>query len=163
MGKAQRGRWDISDGIKQLLLDAKDGHLPANFDQWGLANNAGTTVGHMTVTYGWLPADFDRWELADEDGWTVAHQAAHCRHIPDNFNRWGLVDNNGLTVLGHILSSTQSDKYLSRWEKEVPLCKTKMDWEAFKKELPEVHMRFSVAEQLSDNGHTTDAIIANWL
>jgi len=42
---------------------------------------SGRKVAHVAARYGCLPADFDQWDLADEDGQTVAHVAAAWGHL----------------------------------------------------------------------------------
>ena len=61
--------------IMQLYAQARAGTLPADFDQWELADADGWTVAHAAARFGRLPADFDQWELADASGWTVAQVA----------------------------------------------------------------------------------------
>ena len=56
---------------------ASEGHLPPDFDQWGLADDSGWTVAHEAASEGHLPPDFDRWEIADDTGWTVADVVQH--------------------------------------------------------------------------------------
>jgi hypothetical protein len=95
---------------------------------------------------GTLPPNFNQWQLATKRGWTVAHVAAKYGHLPADFDQWGLVDNGGLTVLRLLLLSIaeSSDKHTTRWGKERPLCKTSEDWEVFKKELPEIYMKYTI-------------------
>ena len=40
---------------------ATKGTLPADFNQWDLADKYSRTVAHIAATYGTLPADFDQW------------------------------------------------------------------------------------------------------
>jgi hypothetical protein len=126
------------------------GNLPAKFDQWGLANSDGWTVAHAAAMNGPLPLNFDLWGLDNETGWTVAHEAARYGQLPDSFSQWGMSNNSRTSVLGCLRFSGQADEYLSRWEKEKPLCKTDADWSVFKAELPEVYYRYAVNEVMSD-------------
>jgi hypothetical protein len=74
---------------------AEKGTLPADFDQWELADKDGWTVAHQAAYYGHLHGTSDLWGLADKDGWTVAHVAAHQGHLPTDlpadFAYWGSV------------------------------------------------------------------------
>jgi hypothetical protein len=63
-----------------------------------LADHNGRTVAHVAAVYGHLPKDFDQWGLADNNGWTVAHEAAKWAHLPVNFSQWDLVDGNDVRV-----------------------------------------------------------------
>ena len=79
---------------------AKD-HLPPDFDQWDIANRAGCAVAHVQATHGLARWGFDRWDMSDKYGWSVAHAAAWHRKLPENFDRlrlWDLADDNGITV-----------------------------------------------------------------
>jgi ankyrin repeat protein len=76
---------------------ALEGALPADFSQWGHADEYGVTVAHWAGAYGHLPAHFNQWDLADNNGKTVAHWAGAYGHLPDNFSQWDLVD---ISVLG---------------------------------------------------------------
>jgi hypothetical protein len=83
---------------------AKVGMLPADFDQWQLADMQGWTVAHIAALYRHLPDNFKQWGLAsaDNDGWTVAHVAAMINTLPVlgpwKFTQWDLADDNGWTV-----------------------------------------------------------------
>jgi hypothetical protein len=123
---------------------ARSGDLPAGFNQWGLAHQ-GEAVAHAAAVYGYLPDDFDQWELLNINGWTVAHVAAAYKHLPANFSRWGLVSNDGQTVLSYFLLASPE----TRWERK-PLCKTDADWEVFKRELPEIHQKYTIGECMLD-------------
>ena len=61
--------------------DARSGYLPADFDQWDLADEDGMTVAHTAAKSGHLPPDFDRWDLADKRGQTVREVAERRLHI----------------------------------------------------------------------------------
>jgi hypothetical protein len=145
-------QWGLADedGVTVAQVASMHGHLPADFDQWDLANKNGWTVAHSTAMRRHLPAHFSQWDLADNKGWTVAHIAASWGHLPVDFKQWDLADNEGLTVLGQLLLSTRSDKFISRWEKERPLCKTDADWAVFKTELPEIHQKYIISEHMLD-------------
>ena len=94
-------QWDLADedGCTVAHVAAYCGKLPPDFDQWDLANKYGWTVSHIVAKSGNLPPDFDQWDLADDKtGWTVAHAAARSGHLPPDFDRWDLADKNGLTV-----------------------------------------------------------------
>jgi hypothetical protein len=174
---------------------AEKGALPADFDQWGLANEGGWTIAHRAAWFRYLPDDFDRWDwaavytgrtvaheaaasgylpvdfnqwaLADKEGWTVAHEAAECGHLPVDFDQWGLADNKERPVLrallfipkavNHVVSA-KSDKHMSRWGKERPLCKTDADWEVFKTELPEIYQKYSISECMLDVDNDQEAL-----
>jgi hypothetical protein len=132
---------------------AKEGALPADFNQWDLVGNDGWTIAHESAMRGTIPASFSYWgALGGVRGWTVAHIAANHQNLPDDFNQWSIADKDGLTVLGHILRDlhTQSDKYMTRWEKERPLCRTEADWDTFKTELPDVYQKYSISEYMLD-------------
>jgi hypothetical protein len=98
-----------------------------------------------------LPVNFDQWELVTHGGWTVAHEATQWDHLPDHFDRWGLTDDNGLSVLGYFLMSQTSHtdpsvefKFMSKWSAEKPLCKTEADWDVFRTELPEIYRKYAI-------------------
>jgi hypothetical protein len=154
-------QWDLADadGMTVAQVAAMYGHLPADFDQWGLANGNGWTVAHSTARWSHLPAHFGQWDLTDRDGQAVAHVAARHGFLPVSFSQWSLVDNGGLTVLGQLLSNiTRLDKYVARWEKERPLCKTDVDWMVFKKELPEIYQKYSISECMLDTDNDQEAL-----
>jgi len=88
-------RWTFAAAMEAAQL----GHLPADFDQWDLANRSGRTVAHSAAFCGHLPADFDQWDLADNNGVTVAHTAALSGHLPTDFDQWDLANRSGRTVL----------------------------------------------------------------
>jgi ankyrin repeat protein len=141
---------------------AQNGTLPADFDQWGLVNANGRTVAHYAAHYGNLPDNFSQWNLTDKHGWTVAHTAAWTGHLPEDFDQWGLAnstDINGLAVLSHFLRSPHSDRYLSRWKTEKPLCKTDADWEVFKVVLPEIYQKYSISECMLDVDNDQEAML----
>jgi hypothetical protein len=138
---------------------AKEGTLPAAFSQWGLADEYGWTVAHWAAFHGDLPADFTLWDLADKNRYTVAHAAAVYGHLPEDFTHWGLANNDGLTVLHQLLSSiAKSDKYMTRWEKERPLCEADEDWKVFRTELPEVYQKHTIREHMLDADNDQEAL-----
>ena len=57
--------------LDTLIKQARDGTLPPDFDQWGIAKADGWTVAHEAAYHGHLPPDFDRWTLATDTGITV--------------------------------------------------------------------------------------------
>jgi hypothetical protein len=77
---------------------ARQGTLPANFDQWGLDDGDGWTIAHAAAQWGRLPKYFNQWDLADSDGRTVAHIAAANGSLPVDFNQWDLADSDGWAV-----------------------------------------------------------------
>jgi hypothetical protein len=154
----------IGQSYKEYVAMAKNGTLPADFDQWELANEYGWTVAHVAAQWGYLPVlgpeTFSRWDLADGYGSTVAHEVARIGTLPENFSQWGLVDNNGLTVLRQLLSSSiKSDKYVTMWRKERPLCNADVDWHAFKVELPEIYAKHTIDTSMGDASSTCMSII----
>jgi hypothetical protein len=142
----------VSKEYNKYVEFAKHGTLPADFDQWGLTDENGWTVAHTAAWEGGLlPAGFEQWSLAGKEGWTVAHVAAMNDILPADFDQWGLADDKERTVLRQLLlSSTRLDKYVARWGKEKPLCKTEVDWRIFKKELPEIYQKYSISECMLD-------------
>jgi hypothetical protein len=129
----------------------KENVLPTGFDRWELADKDGWTVAHIAAWRGHLPDNFDQWDMADKDGATVAHSCARWGHLPAGFDQWGLANNDGLTVLCQLLlSTTRQDKYVTRWEKKGPLCKTDIAWNAFKTALPEIYQKYTVVELFDD-------------
>jgi hypothetical protein len=42
---------------------------------------------------GSLPADFNDWTLANKNGWTVAYEATCRGHLPAEFKDWLLAEN----------------------------------------------------------------------
>ena len=85
--------------IMRLYRQARAGTLPADFDQWALADADGWTVAHEAARFGSLPADFDQWALADGyTGRTVAHVAVRWGRLPPDFDQWELADASGWTV-----------------------------------------------------------------
>jgi hypothetical protein len=156
-------QWELAapTGITVAHEAALWGNLPADFSQWGLAANDRWTVAHTAAREGHLPADFNQWTLADKNGRTVAHVAARFRHLPDNFDQWGLSNDKGRTVLECLLPfsvSADPDPHMSRWGKERPLCKTDADWEIFKKELPEIYQKYTVSECMLDIDSDQEAL-----
>jgi hypothetical protein len=136
---------------------AYHGHLPVGFNQWGLSDNKRGTVAHMAARHGNLPADFDQWGIANKDGYTVAHEAAHYGRLPVSFSQWSLNDSRGLTVLGQLLIAAKSNKFVSRWREERPLCKTDADWIVFKKELPEIYQKYTINGYMPDVDNDQEA------
>jgi hypothetical protein len=127
--------------------------LPSTFNRWEIADEDGWTVAHEAAKYERLPVDFSQWGLADDSGWTVAHMATLWGALPESFDQWGLANSRGTTVLHYLLTQigVGADlllRFNTIWCKEKPLCKTSDDWEAFKKELPEIHMRYSIGESM---------------
>ena len=55
---------------------AREGGLPADFDEWGLANNRGWTVAHEAAKHGHLPEDFNQWDLGKAQGHTTVAEVA---------------------------------------------------------------------------------------
>jgi hypothetical protein len=153
-------QWDLADEDGRTVAHraALHGHLPASFSQWSIVDeHSGQTVAHVAVMCGWLPADFDQWGLTDDDGWTVAHEAAHYGRLPVSFSQWSLNDSRGLTVLGQLLIAAKSNKFVSRWREERPLCKTDADWIVFKKELPEIYQKYTINGYMPDVDNDQEA------
>jgi hypothetical protein len=106
------------------------------------------------IGLGNLPADFDQWDMAGMGGWTLAHCAANRRRnrLPVTFDQWGLTDDSGLSVLKYLLSNKAD--YISAalvgWAEKKPLCREDVDWEVFKKELPEIYQKYTVDEAFDD-------------
>jgi hypothetical protein len=155
--------FEYEKSAREYAKLARSGDLPADFDQWGLADENGWTVAHTAALHGHLPVGFNMWDMSNNGGWTVAHAAVtagigSCPVIvsaqevllPENFDRWGLTDGNDKTVLSCISSGIQLDEYVTRWEKERPLCKTDADWEVFKKELPEIYQKYAISDHMLD-------------
>jgi hypothetical protein len=91
----------MSDDYAMYEELAKKGTLPADFDQWELANEYNWTVAHVAAGYGHLPAGFSQWDITTKSGWTVAHVAASMGHLPTDladFAYWDLTDYSGKTV-----------------------------------------------------------------
>jgi hypothetical protein len=80
-------------------LAADRGELPAGFDRWDAADDAGITVAHVAAAKGRLPPDFDRWAMATKIGTTVAHVAARHGYLPEGFDQWHLKDGRGEEVV----------------------------------------------------------------
>jgi hypothetical protein len=177
--------FEYEKSAREYTKLARSGDLPADFDQWGLANKNGWTVAHTAALHGHLPDNFDQWELANENGWTVAHSSAIHGSLPDKFdqwdmvdndgrpvahiaaeyghllvgfNQWGLSDKSGTSVLGYLCFCGQSDKYAARWWKERPLCRTDTDWEVFKKELSEIYQKYAISDHMLDADNDQEAL-----
>jgi hypothetical protein len=159
---ADFNQWGLADkyGWTIAHVAAAHGHLPEDFKQWGLTNKNGRTVAHSAARHGHLPSDFSRWGIADDSGWTVAHEAAEHGHLPASFSQWGLLDSKGLSVLGQLLIGTQSNKFVSRWRDERPPCKTEADLAVFKTWLPEIYNKYAVVESFDDVNAAQET---NWL
>jgi hypothetical protein len=144
---------------------AETGAFPADFDQWGLADKNGWTLAHDAAAYGQLPVlgpvGFSMWDMSNNAGWTVAHVVVSAQEVllPEDFDQWGLTDENGKTVLSCISFGIQLDEYVSRWVKEMPLCRTSADWEVFKKELPEIYQKYAISDHMIDADNDQGALL----
>ncbi|MDR2574345.1 MAG: ankyrin repeat domain-containing protein, partial [Desulfovibrio sp.] len=95
---------------------ARHGHLPPDFDSWGIAKPSGWTVAHEAAEHGHLPPGFSRWELADCDGWTVAHAAAFKGGLPPDFDQWELIAENGVSVAHRAALAGALPNNFSKWD-----------------------------------------------
>jgi hypothetical protein len=58
-----------------------------------MTENKCITEAHELALKDQLPADFNDWTLANKNGWIVAHVAACRGHLPADFKDWPLAEN----------------------------------------------------------------------
>lgn len=114
---ANFNNWDLADdhGVTIAHIAAANDKLPDDFDEWGLEDDNGWTVAHEAAAYGNLPPEFDEWNLADDDDWSVAHEAASHGFLPISFNNWEIKDNNGWSVAHAAASRGYLPEEFNKW------------------------------------------------
>jgi hypothetical protein len=133
----------IIDNPNEYFAMAKEGTLPADFDQWDLTFNpnlprprgtnmyenqlaifeysatasCGTTVAHIAARNGHLPKDFNRWEIADKRGTTIAHEVIRqTKKVPKGLTCWEMADETGWTVAHEVAFSAKLPRSFTRWD-----------------------------------------------
>jgi hypothetical protein len=111
-------QWNIVDDASWAAAynAAINGQLPADFDWWGLANDTGYTMAHVAAVNGYLPADFNQWGLDNKSGTTVAHEAAANGHLPADFDQWELANKAGYTVAHVAAANGHLPTDFNKWE-----------------------------------------------
>jgi hypothetical protein len=112
----KRSPYTIDDAM-QFLVNRS---FPVDFNQWAMDyNNVGTTIAHQAAAYDLLPADFTQWGLADDNGWTVAHEASRSFTLPSCFDGWRLTDLKGTSVAETALVFGKLPDSFNEWDIEV--------------------------------------------
>ena len=80
-------RWGLRNRARYPVAHCavyRQDRMPDTFDQWHLTCPGGWTAAHVAACMGKLPADFNQWDLADEKGETVRMAAQrHKQRLAD--------------------------------------------------------------------------------